>query len=48
VQSMLSPGSKKASRSPTVFTFGQLSLPDLSSLTVTGPESGAKPLLVTR
>jgi len=42
-----SPGSRKASRSPTVLTSGQTSLVDLSSLTVTGPASGADPLLVT-
>src|SRR6185503_16435962 len=45
VQVMDSPGSKKLSRSPTVLTAGQVTVV-LSSVTVTGADSVAKPLLV--
>src|SRR5215510_10947495 len=47
VQVIDSPGSRKLSRSPTVVTAGQVTVARLSD-TVTGPASGAKPLLVTR
>ena len=43
----LSPGSRYASRSPTVLTAGQVTVA-LSSVTVTGPRRGADPLFVTR
>ncbi len=47
VQVRLSLGSRKASRSPTVLTAGQVTVA-LSSVTVTGPSKGAAPLFVTR
>ena len=47
VQVRLSAGSRKASRSPTVLTAGQVTVA-LSSVTVTGPGRGAAPLFVTR
>src|SRR6476659_5852236 len=48
VQVMDSPGSRLASRLPTVLTFGQVSLAVLLSAIVTGPASDTLPLLVTR
>src|SRR5688572_25659281 len=47
VQVIVSLGSRKSSRSPTVITAGQLSSVALSSDTVTGPSNGANPLFVT-
>ncbi len=47
VQVRLSPGSRNASRSPTVLTAGQITAA-LSSVTATGPRRGAAPLFVTR